>query len=91
MSAGSACAIHGRPAVASAEGGGFTFGCGHIMDKATWVALFAVALVDLRPHLSARLAQGVAVHEYTADNTNPRATARAYHVRHGGTLPVIKH
>ena len=60
------------------------------MDKETWVALFAVALVNLRPHLSDRMAQGVAAEEYTADNTNPKATARAYHVKHGGTLPVGK-
>jgi hypothetical protein len=60
------------------------------MDKYAWVELFAVALVELRPHLSAKMAQGVAAEEYTADNTNAKGTARAYHVKHGGTLPVGK-
>jgi len=37
------------------------------------------------------MALGVGKQEYTADNTNPKATARAYHLRHGGTLPTVKH
>jgi hypothetical protein len=62
----------------------------HAMDYDTWIALFSATLVELRPHLSARMAHSVGEHEYTADNTNPKATARAYHVRHGGTLPTVK-
>jgi hypothetical protein len=36
-----------------------------------------LVLVDLRPHLSTRMAREVGVQEYAADNTNPKATARA--------------
>ncbi len=61
------------------------------MDRETWLALFAAVLVDLRPHLSAGMAHRVGEPEYTADNTNPKATARAYHLKHGGTLPAAKH
>jgi hypothetical protein len=61
------------------------------MNHETWLGLFAAVLVELRPHLSTRMAHGVGEQEYTADNTNPKATARAYHVKHGGKLPAAKH
>ena len=61
------------------------------MDYVTWIAMFSATLVELRPHLSARMAHSVGEQEYTAANTNPKATARAYHVKHGGTLPAAKH
>ena len=61
------------------------------MDHETWLALFAAVLVELRPHLSVKMAHRVAEQECTPDNTNPKATARAYHVKHGGTLPAAKH
>jgi hypothetical protein len=61
------------------------------MNYISWIALFAATLVELRPHLSARMANSVGEQEYTADNSNPKGTARAYHVKHGGTLPAAKH
>ena len=64
-------------------------GCGGVvMDYDTWIALFAEALVELRPHLTARTAQRDAIEAYDAADDNPRcAAARAYPFAHGGTLP----
>ena len=60
------------------------------MDCDTWIALFAVALVELRPHLTAKIAQQHAIAAYDAADDNPQCAARAYLFAHGGTLPLIK-
>jgi len=57
------------------------------MDHDTWVALFAMALVELRPHLTARLAEQHAIAAYDVADADPKAAARAYLFAHGGTLP----
>lgn len=60
-----------------------------VQDKTTWVALFAAVLIELRPHLSARMAHDIGEQEFNP-NSDPRATARAYHVTRGGWLPAAK-
>ena len=52
------------------------WGAAHVMDRETWIELFAVVLVELRPHFSAIMAHRVGTQEYTAENTNPKGTAR---------------
>lgn len=51
------------------------------MDEETWVALFTVALVELRPHLTARMAMVVAHETYTIEDKDPKTAARAYHAK----------
>ena len=60
------------------------------MDYDTWIALFAEALVELRPHLTANMAQQHAIAAYDAADSNPKCAARAYLFANGGTLPPVK-
>jgi len=43
---------------------GWVAGGGVVMDYDTWIALFALALVELRPHLTAKIAQQHAIAAY---------------------------
>ena len=63
---------------------------GVVMDYDTWVALFAATLVELRPHLTAKMAEQHAIAAYDAADNNPKYAARAYLFAHGGTLPPVK-
>lgn len=61
-----------------------------VMDYDTWIALFAMALVELRPHVTAKIAQQHAIAAYDVADSSPKCAARAYLFAHGGTLPPVK-
>jgi len=50
------------------------------MDKATWVVEFVEALRELRPQVSLKLAETIALAEYR-DGEDPKKAASAYHRR----------
>jgi hypothetical protein len=51
------------------------------MGHDVWVALFAAMLVELRPQLTAKMALMAGEKTYTAEDTDPKAAARAYHAK----------
>lgn len=50
------------------------------MDKTTWLVEFSEALRELRPHVSLKLAETIALAEYR-DGEDPKRAASAYHRR----------
>jgi hypothetical protein len=63
---------------------------GVVTDYDTWVALFAATLVGLRPHLTAKVAQRLAIEAFDGTDTDPKAAVRAYLFAHGGTLQAAR-